>query len=446
MLTQLNCPRCQTPFNAEIHQVVDVGQNPQLKYELLNGTLNIFVCPNCGMSGQLATPILYHDPENEIFMVYVPMEMDLPHEERQKMIGQMVQEAMSNIPQEERRGYMLQPEEVLRYQTFIEKILETEGVTKEMIEQQREQSELLQEMIAADKETVGRLIEERSEQIDETFFAILRSAIESAQQQDNNEEVIKLVNLQARLYTETEVGQELEKRQAALRAFQQEVRQEEALTPEILLKHVLRNREDEGTVDALIASGQQVFDYQFFTLLTEKIEAEARKHNKEEAKALRSLRQRLLDMQNELQEQSRQILEGATGTLQEILEAEDRREAIRENVARIDDAFMYVLSALIAQSEEQGQSAQAEDLKEVQQLIMEEAERQVPPQIRIINRLLRAESDAEQRQILDQNPELLTPELVQMLNALASEVAEDGQDSDMEERIQKLRAMVEMRI
>jgi hypothetical protein len=107
---------------------------------------------------------------------------------------------------------------------------------------------------------------------------------------------------------------------------------------------------------------------------------------------------------------------------------------------------MYVLSALIAQSEQQGQTAQAEDLKEVQQLIMDEAERQVPPQIRIINRLLRAESDAEQREILDQNPEMLTPELVQMLNALASEVAEDGQDSDMEERIQKLRAMVEMRI
>ncbi len=448
MLTQINCPRCHTPFNAEIHQVVDVGRAPQLKYELLNGTLNLFTCPNCGTSGQLATPVLYHDPDNELFMVHVPMEMNLPHQEQQKLIGKLVQEAMNQIPAEQRRGYMLQPKEIISYQTFMEKILETEGVTPEMMARQRQQGQLLQTMIGGDKSTVDTLIKERADEIDETFFAMLRSTIEAAQQRNDDNRLIKLINLQAKLYTQTEIGRELERRQGALRAFQQEVRQKEGLTPQILLNHVLRHLDDDGMVDALVSMGQAALNYEFFNLLTQEIENQARQKNKEKAKALTGLRQRLLDLQNEMQEQSRQILEGAMSTLQEIVDAENPEAAIQENLARIDDTFMYVLAAMITQNEEQGREEQAAELKRVQDLILNEAERQVPPQIRVINRLLRAETDEDQRRILEENRTLLTPELVQMLDTLSREVSEeqDGQATEIAGRINKLKAMVEARI
>lgn len=448
MQTQINCPRCQTPFTADIHQVVDVGRNPQLKYELLNGTLNLFTCPNCGTSGQLATPILYHDPEHEMFMVHVPMEMNLPHEEQQKLIGKLVQEAMNQIPNEQRRGYMLQPQEIISYQTFMEKILETEGITPEMIARQRDQAKLLQTMAEADKQSQDQMIEENAASIDETFFAMLRSTLEAAQQRDDNDTVIKLVNLQAKLYTKTAVGQELERRQRLLREFQQDVRKNDGLTPELLLKHVLRHYEDEGAVEALVAMGQAALNYEFFNGLTQEIERQARKKNKEKAKALTSLRQRLLDLHNQMQEQSREILEGAMSTLQAIMDADDMEAAIQENLGRIDDTFMYVLSAMIAQNEEQGRPDQAAELKRVQDSIMDEAERQVPPQIRVINRLLRAENDEAQRRILDENRELVTPELAQMLEALSQEMAaeSDGQAAEMTGQIEKLKAMVEARM
>ena len=447
MLSQISCPRCQTPFNAEIHQVVDVGQNPQLKYELLNGTLNLFTCPNCGTSGQLATPILYHDPANEMFMVHVPMEMKLPHQEQQKLIGKLVQEAMNQIPAEQRRGYMLQPQEILSFQTFMEKILETEGVTPDMIARQREQAQLLQTMIGADKHTIDSIVDEQSDKIDETFFALLHSAIEAAQQRDDKD-LIKLINLQAKLYTQTELGRKLEQRQSVLRQFQQDVRKNEGLTPEILLKHILRHYEDEGMVDALVSMGQAGLNYEFFNLLTQEIESQARQKNKVKAKALTALRQRLLELQNQMQEQSREILEGAMSTLQDIVDADNVEEAIRANLGRIDDTFMYVLSAMIAQNEQQGRGAQAAELKRVQELIMEEAERQVPPQVRVINRLLRAENDDDQRRILEENRNLLTPELLQMLEALSQEISAeaDEQATDMVGRINKLKAMVEARI
>lgn len=446
MLNQITCPRCQTPFNADIHQVIDVGRDPQLKYELLNGTLNIFTCPNCGTSGQMATPLLYHDPDHELFMVHVPMELNLPHEEQQRLIGQLVQEVMNQTPPEQRRGYMLQPQEVIGYQTFLEKILETEGVTPEMIAQQQQQAELLQTLAQADKETTNRLLEERADEIDETFFAMLQRLIEVAQQQGNEDQVLRLINLQARLYTETEIGQQLEARQRALRAFQQEVRREDNLTPELLLKHVIQNKDDEETVNALISVGQPAFNYEFFSLLTEKIEEKAKAREKEEAKALTRLRQRLLDLQNTFQEQSRQLIQQATDTLQRILEADDQAAAIQENIAQIDDAFMYVLSAMMAEAQQQGQTEQVQALQDVQDLILEEAERQVPPQIRFINSLIRAETEAEQRQLLEENPDMVTGELVEILDALSQEMATAQQEAEVADQIQKLKAMIQMRV
>lgn len=449
MLTQMSCPRCQTPFNAEVHQVVDVGRNPQLKYELLNGTLNLFSCPNCGTSGQLATPILYHDPDHEMFMVHVPMEMNLPHQEQQQLIGKLVQEAMNQIPPEQRRGYMLQPQEIISYQTFMEKILETEGVTPEMIARQKDQAKLLQTMVGADKATLDSLLEEREDMIDETFFALLRSTIEAAQQREDKD-LIKLINLQASLYTKTEIGRELERRQSVLRQFQQDVRKNEGLTPQILLDHVIRHYEDEATVNALVAMGQSALNYEFFNSLTQEIESQARQKNKEKAKALTGMRERLLALHNDMQQQSREILEGAMATLQEIVDADDMAEAIRENIGRIDDTFMYVLSAMIAQNEQQGRQQEAAELERVQDLIMEEAERQVPPQIRVINRLLRADSDEDQRHILEENQALVTPELVQMLDALSQEISngadDDAQAAEMSGRIKKIKAMIEARV
>ncbi len=445
MLNQIQCPRCQTPFTAEIHQVIDVGQNPQLKYELLNGTLNLFVCPNCGTSGQMATPLLYHDPAHEMFIVHVPMELNLPHQERQRLIGQLVQEVMNQTPAEARRGYMLQPQEIISYQTFIEKILETEGVTPEMIARQRRQSELLQTLSRADRDVADQLLQDRADEIDETFFAMLHSLIEMAQQQNNNDQLIRLVNLQARLYTDTEVGRTLEARQAALRSFQQEARKAGGLSPELLLRHVLKNRDDDATIDALISVGQQAFNYDFFRLLTERVEAAARDHDKDEARALRDLRQRLLGIQQEIQSASERMFGEATETLQRLLNAEDQQQALQENIAQIDEPFMYVLSAMIAQAEQQGNQEQLQALQGLHNLILEEAEKQVPPQIRFINRLVRAGSEEAQRKLLDENRDQITPELVQLLDALGQQVAAGDDDSGLGDEIQRLKAMVQAR-
>ena len=231
MHTQITCPNCGTPYTAEVHQLIDVGRNPELKNLLLSGQLNVAVCPSCGASGQLSSAMVYHDPEHELFMVYVPQELNLDQVEREQYIGQLTRQVLDETPAEQRRAYMLQPMTILTMQSFMEKVLETEGVTKEMIERQQKQAELLSTLATADADVVDYLIKERADEIDETFFAMLKAYIDTAAQTNNNDQLLPLVNLQAKLMTETTVGREVERRQIALHALNRDAKEAGGLTP-----------------------------------------------------------------------------------------------------------------------------------------------------------------------------------------------------------------------
>lgn len=443
MRTQITCPACQTPYAAEVHQIVDVGQNPELKEALIAGYLNVAQCPACGAVTQISGPLLYHDPDHELFMVHVPVEMGLPLQEQEQLIGQMVQRAMDNLPPAERRGYMFQPETILSMQSFMEKVFATEGITPEMIARQRDQSELLQKMVDADKDTQIHLVIDNQEMIDETFFAMLRSMREAADGSSDEVVSLKLTNLQARLMRETEVGRRLEKQQRALHEFSQDVRKADGLTPELLLKHVLANRGDESTIAALIVAGQPAFNYQFFLLLSERIEK--RQKSGIDATELLALRETLLNIQNEMEERSKEELEKAQQTLQSIIVAQDKVTAVRSKFAQIDNTVLYLLAASIQQAEEQGDAERIIVLQEVQTIIANQMEQQAPPEIRLVNRLVRSDSFEEQQQILDEGSDLIRPELVQVMNMLVEDADSRGQD-ELKDKLQTVRNLIEARL
>ena len=443
MQTQITCPVCQTKFVGEVHQIVDVGQDPELKEMFLGGYLNVVQCPSCGSVTQVGTPLLYHDPEHELFLVHVPMEMNLSHEEQQQLIGQLVRRAMDSLPPEQRRGYMLQPQTVISMQTLVEKVLETEGITPEMVAKQRAQADLLQELLLADKEMVENLINERADQIDAGFFALLRALMESAEQAGQEDQMMKLVNLQALLFRKTEYGQKLERQQQALHAFTREAKQAGGLTPRLLLKHVLANRDDEAVVESLVMAGQQAFNYEFFVLLSERIEK--RQKSGIDANELLDLREYLLQLQQEMEQKSREIMAEAQKILSQLLSAEDKQTAIKANMGNFDDVFMLVLSASIAQAENRGDMSRLANLREIQNGIVQVIEQQSPPQVRLINQLLRAESDEEMRQLLDENTELVQPELMELVGAISAQ-ADEKDDQELKSRLGRLETVIANRL
>jgi hypothetical protein len=445
MQTQINCPNCQAPFMADVFQLVDVGQQPELKQLVLSGQLNLAVCPRCGAGGQISTPLVYHDPAHELFMTFVPPEMHLDQMQREQMIGRMVREVMEKTPPEKRRAYMLQPQPVLSMQTFMENVLETEGITKEMIERQRKQSELLRKLANADKDVRDYLLKENERLIDETFLLMLQSIMEAAGQMNDEKQMLKLTNLKAKLMRETPAGREMEKRQLVVHQFNQEAKGQGGLSAELLLKHVLANREDDGAIDALVAAGQGALRYNFFSLFTEEIEKEEAAGRMAEAKRLSDLRARLLQIYDEIQTQTRQVMTRAAETLDVILQAPDVATAVAENLPQIDDAFMYYLASRIAQADQQGQAALMQQLQAVHTEIVQAAEAQVPPEIQLLNDLLEAESEAERDQILTDHPELISAEILEVLGVVQNQVLQTGQ-ADLNGRLEAIKAMIRARL
>lgn len=69
---QCHCGKC---FEATLYESVNVKLNPELKRELLDGRLNVVICPACGQQRRLEIPLLYHDMERRIAIWIFPEDM-----------------------------------------------------------------------------------------------------------------------------------------------------------------------------------------------------------------------------------------------------------------------------------------------------------------------------------------------------------------------------------
>jgi hypothetical protein len=445
MQTQITCPNCGTPYVADIHQVIDAARQPQLKEMLLSGQLNVAVCPNCGAGGRIATPLLYHDPNHDLFMVHVPQEMNLDQVRREELIGRMVQQVINQTPMEKRRGYMLQPQTMLTMQSFMEKVWGTEGVTPEMLARQQKQVELLRTLATASADVQDFLIKDRAREIDETFFAILRAQIDATSEMGDPNLVNGLLNLQAKLMVQTELGRQIEKQQIALHALNREAQAANGLSPAILFKHIVRNEQDETLVNAIAMTGRGAMNYEFFSLLTGEVEKREKAKDSAGAKRLGQIRDDLLEMQRQLQQATEDVLKEAQSTLDAILAAPDPRQAIADNVERIDDAFMHVLDARLAHAEQSGRHDEADKLTHIQEEIIRAVQGDTPPEVQLLSQLVSAPDKAARERLMGQAAALLSPELVQVVDMLREQAGNSGQ-TDLATRLSEIRGELNARL
>ena len=445
MQTQITCPNCGVPYVADIHQVIDAARQPQLKEMLLSGQLNVAVCPNCGAGGRIATPLLYHDPDHDLFMVHVPQELNLDQVRREELIGRMVQQVVNQTPMEKRRGYMLQPQTMLTMQSFMERVWGTEGVTPEMLARQQKQVELLRTLAIAAPDVQDFLLKERAREIDETFFAILRAQIEATGEAGDPNQVNSLLNLQAKLMTETPVGRQIERQQIALHALNQDAKKANGLSPQLLFTHILRNEHDDGVVNLMAVSARNAVNYEFFALLTGEIEKREKNKDAAGAQRLTAIRDRLLEMQREMQQAAQNILQEAQQTLEAILAAPDMREAIADNMARIDDAFMHVVDARMAHAQQSGRTDEVEKLRRIQEEVINLVQGETPPEVQLLSQLVNAPDKAGRERLMSAAADLLSPELVQVVDMLRQQANEAGQP-ELAQRLGEIRGELNARL
>ena len=147
--TQVNCPNCRQPVVVDVQQLFDVAKDPLAKQKLLTNAVNFLHCPTCSYQGLLGVPVVYHDPEKELLLTFFPPDLSKTINEQEKQVGPLISRIMDGLPNEKRKAYLLQPKSMLTYQTLIEKILEADGITKEMIEDQQTKVALIEKLIQA---------------------------------------------------------------------------------------------------------------------------------------------------------------------------------------------------------------------------------------------------------------------------------------------------------
>lgn len=429
-----NCPRCKSPAVADVEQLFDMNVDPQAKQRLLNGTANVIHCPSCGYEGMLSTPIVYHDPEKELLLTFFPPEMGLPVNEQEKLVGPLINQVMNRLSVEKRKAYLLRPQAMLTFQTMIEKILEGDGITREMMDEQQKRLNLLQRLlstpVAADR---SEIIKQEEALIDENFFNMFGRIIQASLAQGDEQTTRMLALCQQELVTQTEVGKKLlanaQEAQEAQRQLQEASKS--GLTREKLLDLMVASPSDTrlATFVSLTRGGM---DYQFFQILSQRVEqAEG-----DEKQKLIDLRARLLEMTGEIDKQIQEEIKASRQLLESVLAADDVEAAMREVLPAVTEYFVEALKS------EQEQARQKADLTRLARLgkvarIIEEASAP-PPEVELIEKLMGADDEAARQKLLQENAALVTEEFVQALNSLVVNSDGNGQSPEMDARLQEV--------
>ena len=437
--TTLSCPRCGHTFPAIVEQIVDVGQDPQAKARFLSGRVNMVTCPNCGHSLAVGTPLLYHDPAKELLLIHIPMQLNISTVERENIIGDLTRRLTNALPPEQRRAYLLQPKQALTLPGMIDMVLDADGITADVREVQRERMRVIEMFLQVSPEEWERLAQEQDSHMDEEFFQMMIATAENAAATGHADMADALMLLYNFLIQNTTVGQAVMQAAEAQESTVREVAETlqemgENMTRPDFMNLVISYAGDDERLQAVVGLMRPAMDYLFFQELTKRSD-EAPEEDREK---LTHLRDRLVELTGAIDEQTQAVLQRAADTLRTIVNSEDIDAAIRPRLEQIDDTFLAVLQANIQSAEQNKDDRLAGRLKQVMQKIMEILRESAPPQIRLINDVMSAPSEAEARQLLEQAAPRFGPELLDLMDAIATDL-EQNQQAASAQRLRGLR-------
>jgi len=404
---QLQCPACGTPFRTGIYTLLDVTEQPELKAALLSGQLNVAVCPNCRTASMLAAPLIYHDGNKQLCLVYFPQELNSRPDEQERFVGEATSFIIRSLPADAPKAYLLSPRRFLTLPSLLDAVLEADGVSREMLEAQRARVDLISELAGATEndEQFAQLVVQRRDELTPEFFATLNAFIEStpATQEDSR---ALLEHVRDRLAEElgeegmlVEPGEDAELDEAVAR---------------------LRAAPDEE-LELAVAELRPFIDYSFFQRWTEAIDGAEAAGDSAEAERLTARRARILELAEELDRQAQAMFESGSAVLTEVMQAPDPVAALRERADKIDEALLMVISANIGAAQRAGQADLAARLEALGAATIELVQEKLSPEDRFVNDLLMAETPQEATKLLRKNVAMIKPDFVKRLNEQADE-------------------------
>jgi len=439
--TQIACPQCRQMITANIEQLIDVTQDPQAKQRLLGGASNAARCPHCGYQGRLATPIVYHDNEKELLLTFFPPELNVPLNEQEKTLGPLIKKVTESLPPEKRKGYLLKPVANLSYESMVKLILEKDGVTSEMLKEQQDRVQVIERLLqASSKDVRSEIIKQNEKLFDEQFFALFSRLAQSAASSGQGQQIAQgLIDLQNQLLEETEYGRELKETVGELEAAQKALQDVgQGLTREKLLDIVLESKSN-ARLKAYVSLARGGMDYQFFQLLSEKID----KTSGDDKAKLEATREKLLEFTNEVDKQIEARYKQAQELVEKILSQDDVVKAIQENIQNITQDVVEIANQMLHQASEKNDYARMGKLQKMIEVLRQAS---TPPEVEFIEHLLDAPDDATLEKMLEDNGEMVNDDFMQALVGLVAQVdqaAEQG-NTEAKELSEKLSKVYKM--
>ncbi len=430
--TQIQCPNCKSPVQARIQQLIDVGQDPSAKSRLLSGSFNRVQCPVCNFDGAVATPLVYHDPQHELLLTYIPVEVTMSKDEQEKIIGQLINRLMERLPAEQRKAYLLQPQSVLTMQGLVERVLETEGITKEEIEAQQAKMRLFEDLLRLPEDQLEQFVKEHDNEIDATFIQLISLTLQSTPDQNAQKAVSQRLG---KILEYSTFGQKLQKQEAELRKATESLQalsKDQELTRESLLQLFIEAPTDERVV-ALTNLTRPALDYGFFQVLSERIEAA----QGEEKDRLTTMREQILEVTQEIDKIQEARATQAASLLRALIDAEDLDQAIQQAIPYIDELFLGTLQANLRAAKESKDESILPRLEEIEARIQKLIKDSLPPGLQLAQRLLETTDEEQALKLLETEAEMIDENL---LNSLMSSVEqlESNEETEGAERLHRL--------
>jgi hypothetical protein len=418
--TQISCPNCRQPIAANVEQLFDVTYDPAAKQRLLSGQANYVRCPVCKYEGRLATPIVYHDNEKELLLTFFPMELGMPINEQEKLIGPLIKQVTERLPLEKRKAYLFKAQANLTYESMLETILNKDGISSESLKAQQERVQLVERLLQVTTASVrSEMIKQNEKIIDEQFFALFSRIAQSVMQGRQEPVARALIELQKQLLDETEFGRKLKETVAEMEAATKTLQDAgQSLTREKLLDFVLE-APTEARIRAYVSLARNGMDYVFFQNLTDKVE----KSSGEEKTRLESIREKLLGFVAEIDKQLEARFKQAQDFIESLLAQDDVEKATRENIENFTQDSAEMVNQLLQKASQANDYARMGKLQKMAQVLQELS---APPEFAFIDQLLQAPNDDALQKMFADNDEIINNQFMEALSGLVAQMDAQG--------------------
>ena len=425
--TQISCPRCRQIIPANVEQLFDVTQEPAAKQRLLSGQSNFVRCQYCGYEGRVPTPVVYHDNEKELLLTFFPMELGMPINDQEKMIGPLIKQVMDRLPPEKRKGYLLSPQDNLTYESMMETILNKDGISSETIKSQQERVQLVERLLKVTTPDVrSEIIKQNEKIIDEQFFGLFSRIAQNAMQSGQEPIARALVELQKQLLEETAFGRELKDSVGEIETATKILQDAgQSLNREKLLDFVLAAKSD-ARIRAYVQLARGGMDYVFFQNLTEKID----QASGDEKKRLESIREKMLGFVAEVDKQFEARFKQATDFVESLLTHEDVEKVTRENIEGFTQDSVEVVNQLLRQASEKNDYTRMGKLQKMAQVLQEASA--PPPEVAFIEQLIQAPDDEGVEKMLADNDAIINDQFLESLSGLVAQMETQAEQGNPE--------------